>query len=569
MPTLDFKGKQHIYAHHLAVQYRPLIPDADKSVKRDTDGGAADAPPDDNLIIHGDNLHALKALLPRYANRVKCIYIDPPYNTGNEGWVYNDKVNSPLMRQWLKDNGAVDGEDLERHDKWLCMMWPRLQLLRELLADDGVIFVSIDDNEQHHLRMLMDEIFGDDNFVTNISWQSRTSVQNDTDISVNHEHILAYAKIRRKTDRRLKRSNAERWHTTEGFAMYPAPLSDNRFSNPDNDPRGLWRADLFHAPNIRPNLTYEIQNPVTGEKFLPPESRCWRMTQDRYLEALADNRIVFGKSGEGKPQLKVFYNEVAEYGRVETTWFDAPNNGTAALGTQELEAIFGIRKVFQHPKPTQVIEHLLRLSTKEDALILDSFAGSGTTAHAVLALNNEDGGNRKFILVECEDYADSITAERVRRVINGVPAARDKALKDGLGGSFTYCELGDPIEAESMLTGEALPTYSALAAYLIHTATGASVGQSALAPQNADGLFYTFDETAFYMLYEPDLEWLCSNAGMLTAERADRIAAAVSASAAKRAIVFAPGKYIGQRELTARRITFCQLPYEMRSAAGA
>ena len=160
MPTLDFKGKQHIYAHHLAVPYRPLIPDARKSVKRDTGNGATAAAHDDNLIIHGDNLHALKALLPRYAGRVKCIYIDPPYNTGNEGWVYNDKVNSPLMRQWLKDNGAVDGEDLERHDKWLCMMWPRLHLLRELLADDGVIFVSIDDNELHHLRMLMDEIFG-------------------------------------------------------------------------------------------------------------------------------------------------------------------------------------------------------------------------------------------------------------------------------------------------------------------------------------------------------------------------------------------------------------------------
>ena len=165
MPTLEFKGKQHIYAHHLTVPYRPLVPDTARSLNAD---GA-----DDNLIIHGDNLYALKALLPRYAGRVKCIYIDPPYNTGNEGWVYNDKVNSPLMREWLRENGPVDNEDLERHDKWLCMMWPRLNLLKELLADDGVIFVSIDDNEQHHLRMMMDEIFGEADFLAEFVWKSR------------------------------------------------------------------------------------------------------------------------------------------------------------------------------------------------------------------------------------------------------------------------------------------------------------------------------------------------------------------------------------------------------------
>ena len=171
MPTLDFKGKQHIYAHHLTVPYRPLVPDAALSKNP---GGS-----EDNLIIHGDNLHALKALLPRYAGRVKCIYIDPPYNTGNEGWSYNDSVNSPLMRAWLKENSPVDNEDLERHDKWLCMMWPRLHLLKELLSDDGVIFISIDDNEQHRLRMLMDEIFGNGQFIVEIIWRKRSTPPND------------------------------------------------------------------------------------------------------------------------------------------------------------------------------------------------------------------------------------------------------------------------------------------------------------------------------------------------------------------------------------------------------
>ena len=189
MPTLDFKGKQHIYAHHLTVPYRPLVADPERSLNP--------AEVDDNLIIHGDNLHALKALLPRYAGKVKCIYIDPPYNTGNEGWVYNDKVNSPLLKEWLKEQSPVDGEDLERHDKWLCMMWPRLHLLKELLADDGVIFVSIDDNEQHHLRMLMDEIFGDSNFISNVAVVSNLAGSSDQfGFAGAHEHCLVYAKTR-------------------------------------------------------------------------------------------------------------------------------------------------------------------------------------------------------------------------------------------------------------------------------------------------------------------------------------------------------------------------------------
>ena len=200
MPILDFKGKQHIYAHHLTIPYRPLIPDLGKSVsierkftqggKESLDSGALD----DNLIIHGDNLHALKALLPRYAERVSCIYIDPPYNTGNESWMYNDNVNSPLMQEWLKDKSPVDGEDLERHDKWLCMMWPRLHLLRELLAEDGAIFVSIDDNEVHHLRMLMDEIFGEKNFIANIAWQKRTSPDFRLVLGDGHDNVLTYSK---------------------------------------------------------------------------------------------------------------------------------------------------------------------------------------------------------------------------------------------------------------------------------------------------------------------------------------------------------------------------------------
>ena len=537
MPTLDFKGKQHIYAHHLTVPYRPLEPDLGRSLNP--------ASVDDNLIIHGDNLHALKALLPRYAGRVKCIYIDPPYNTGNEGWVYNDKVNSPLMREWLKANGPVDNEDLERHDKWLCMMWPRLHLLKELLSDDGVIFVSIDDNEQHHLRMLMNDIFGEANFVANLVWHHRKSSQNDIDVSLSHNHVVCYARDR------------------HSFSFNAGDVDESKFSNPDDDPRGPWVADPMDAPNIRENLTYEIVNPNTGSVYLPPEGRCWRFNRERFDDALNDDRIIFGKSGNARPQYKRFLSEALERGtNIFTIWSDV---GTATDATRQLQQIFGRGSSFPTPKPVDLIEKIIRVATNKDSLVLDSFAGSGTTAQAVLELNKKDGGNRKFLLAECEDYADTLTAERMRRVIKGISDARDKSLREGLGGSFTYCTLGPPMEIEGMLTGEALPSYSALAAYLLHTASGISAGAATLDRQNDDGLFYSTGATDFYLLYEPEPDWLCSNEGILNEERARRISSA-SRGNGRKATVFGPGKYIGQRDLTPMGITFCQLPYEMHGS---
>ena len=222
--------------------------------------------------------------------------------------------------------------------------------------------------------------------------------------------------------------------------------------------------------------------------------------------------------------------------------------------------------LFVTPKPTTLVKRILQISTDDDSLVLDSFAGSGTTAHAVLALNKEDGGNRKFILVECEDYADTITAERVRRVINGVPEARDESLREGLAGSFTYCTLGEPIDIERLLNGDGLPSYSTLGAYLLHTASGISAGDVELKPQNDDGLFYTNGATDYYLLYEPELDWLSGNEGMLHEERAKRISAA-SRGKGRNATVFGPGKYLGQRDLTAMGITFCQLPYELHGTA--
>jgi adenine-specific DNA-methyltransferase len=457
MAILDFKGKQIIRNYHLTLKYHSLNGVKKKSL-------TAKISLNDNLIIHGDNLLALKALLPTYAGKVKCIYIDPPYNTGNEGWKYNDNVNSPMMQDWL--GKTVDKDDLTRHDKWLCMMMPRLKLLRDLLTEDGVLFISIDDNEFHRMRLLLDEVFSEDNFVNIFSWQARTSKQNDTDLSINHEYIVTYAKNRRQVDRRLKPANLDVWFILKSFAYLPLPLDKSRYDNPDNDPRGDWKADPFDAPNIRPNLTYKITNPNTGKKYLPPEGRCWRTEEKSYLDLLKDKRIVFGSDGLGKPQLKVFYKEKLIYGEVDTSWWDGDGHGTVTEGTKELQIIFNNKEVFDFPKPTRLIKSLLKISTSKKDIILDSFAGSATTAHAVLALNKEDGGNRKFILVECEDYADTITAERIRRVIKGIPAAKDGTLKNGLGGTFSYYELGKPLEITNILEGKDLPEYKELARYV-------------------------------------------------------------------------------------------------------
>ncbi len=559
MPTLDFKGKQHIYAHHLTIPHRPLIPHKDKSIPPDSDISPTSASPDHNLIIHGDNLHALKALIPRYAGRVNCIYIDPPYNTGNENWIYNDRVNSPLMQQWLNANSPVDGEDLERHDKWLCMMWPRLHLLRELLADNGVIFISIDDNEQHHLRMLMDEIFGAENFLASIVWQHRYGRSNNAKLFSNQrEHIIAYRKSDAVTHIRVKRDES----------------LNRTYKNPDNDPRGRWISSSYVNPATkeqRPNLVYSVTNPHTNQVIDHP-THAWKYSQSAHQSHVEDNRLWWGVDGKFKyPRLKNFLFESEQKGIVPVDLMLADTGGTTDEGTRQLQDIFQSGAVeFNNPKPPKLIQSLIGIAesaASEDMLILDSFAGSGTTAHAVLALNREDGGNRKFILIECEDYADNITAERVRRVINGIPSARDQALQNGLGGSFTYHTLGDPIDTEQMLTGDQLPAYSALAAYLLYTASGASAGAANLTSQNQDGLFHADETSAYHLLYEPDLDRLCAPDLMLTETRANRIANAARAQS-KRAIVFGPGKYISQRALTQLGVTFCQIPYEMNLRAG-
>lgn len=364
-----------------------------------------------NIYIEGDNLEVLKLLQRSYLGRVKMIYIDPPYNTGND-FVYDDDFARTAAEEDIAA-GNVDELGLRYrrntdsngkfHSDWCSMIYPRLLVARSLLSDDGVIFISIDDNECENLRKICNEVFGERNLISQIPWQSRASIQNDTDFSVNHEYILVYAKIRRQENRRLKESNVKEWYKKDSFVCRPLPLDKSKFDNPDNDPRGPWKADPFDAPNIRPNLTYAITNPNTGIQHLPPRGRHWRTDSYQFSSALKDGRILFGKDGKGRPQLKVFYEEKKDFGSIDNSWFSAERTGTTTNGTKEVMKLME-GKFFDMPKPVSLLKKLIYLSNAQDSdIILDFFSGSATTAHAVIQLNAEDGGNRRFILVQLRE----------------------------------------------------------------------------------------------------------------------------------------------------------------------
>lgn len=530
MPHLQFKGKILVDNHHLSVPFHELVPVREK-------GLSARASLHDNLIIHGDNLATLKSLLPFYRGKVKCIYIDPPYNTGSEGWRYNDNVNSPLIQAWL--GKTVDRDDLTRHDKWLCMMMPRLKLLRELLREDGVIFVSIDDNEVHHLRCLMDEVFGEENFFATLSRRAMHTVRNSSkDFNLNADFILAYA-------------CQKEWFATNK-SRYIRQLVDKSKAYPhdDDDGRGPYKRDPIHARNYYTPYTHEFKN---GIIWSAPSGRYPAYSKTTLEQMELDGRIVFGGK---EPVAKRYLSDVQE-GRPPDAFLDPANVGFNKDGTGELTEIFGTGGIFPQPKPTKLIRFLLGLLRDPEAIILDSFAGSGTTAHAVLAQNQEDGGNRKFILVECEDYADSTTAERVRRVIKGVPGANSETLKSGLGGTFSYFELGRAMQQESLLDGSNLPSWEKLASYVFFTATGQEFDPGVI---NRDTGFIgqTVSHDVF-LFYEPHVDKLKNLALSLSEARA-------LPSGSRRKLVFAPAKYLDREFLHKYGIDFQQLPFQIYEA---
>lgn len=427
MPTLDWIGKEKVLNHHKDVPFRVLkhsygFKAGEGDSKEETLSG--------NMIIHGDNLEALKALLPEYEGRIKCIYIDPPYNTGEEKWAYNDNVNHPKIKKWLGEIVGKEGDDLSRHDKWLCMMYPRLSILRRLLKKEGLIFISIDDNELAHLKLMLDEIFGRSNFLTTFIWEKRTNRENRKLISYRHDYILCYC-----MDYTLRES-----------ALKKLPMSSDalaRYVNPDNDPRGRWKSDpaTAQAGHGTKDQFYTLVAP-NGKKHELPSGRCWVFTEKEMQNQINSNSIWFGKHGNNVPRIKTFL-EAKERGLTPETILFAEENSTNEKAKVFLKELFDTKSLFDTPKPRELIETLIKMGAAEDSIILDSFAGSGTTGHAVLSLNKQDGGKRKFILIEMEDYANSVTAERVKRVAKGYGES-SKAM-EGTGGAFDYYELGDKL----------------------------------------------------------------------------------------------------------------------------
>lgn len=509
MPTLHWIGKDKVVSHHQDVPYRVLEHkyhfDAQTGETKPKESGLpAEAIAEaGNKIIHGDNLEALKSLLPEYEGKIKCIYIDPPYNTGNESWVYNDNVNHPKIKKWLGEVVGKDGEDLTRHDKWLCMMYPRLKLLHKLLADDGVIFISIDDNEQASLKLICDEIFGASKMLGAFCWKRRSSsALADKYLSIDHEYVLSYQKGK--------------------FTSFKGHLKTyENYKNPNKDPKGDWMLDNLTVgmdKNMRPNQYYDLVDPLTGNIFNANPNRVWAYIPSSMGKLIAEGRIFFPKDVTRKPMLKRYKSDlknthnpisslIPSNSYVKKTEFSIGLNSEA---TKEIQLLFD-SKVFDYSKPRDLIQFFIDQTCDQESITLDSFAGSGTTAHAVLNLNKQDGGKRKFILIEMEDYANNITAERVKRVATGYGNENKKV--EGTGGSFDFYELGLPLFDENQNLNE-LVGLEKIREYIWFSET--RLGIADLGFRNSDSKNHQSkiinhqyelgvkDGTAYYFIYEKD-----------------------------------------------------------------
>ena len=499
MPVLNWIGKDAVVNHHRAVPYRLVHCDGAASAGDRAAG---------NLLVQGDNLEALKALLPYYGGQVKCIYIDPPYNTGNEGWVYNDNVNAPDMRAWLGRVVGREAEDLSRHDKWLCMMYPRLRLLRDFLRQDGVIFVSIDDVEAGHLRLMMDEIFSERNFITQIVVEANARGQTYKAIARTHEHLLVYGKTNAveifelsDNDRPFKlqdeRGGYELWNLRNTNHYFNRETSPTLFFPIYAAPESFERD--HHRVSLERSSPEQIEIfPLDGEL----NDDCWRWSQNLIRQKdLSGNApdLIARKVRSGKWSV---YQRARKTTKKAKTIFKGPEyiNQT---GTNQLTSM-GLRGAFDFPKPIGLLGTILELVTVPGDLILDSFAGSGTTGHAVLDLNKQDGGNRRFILVEMEEpIATKVTAARLRRVITGYNRGGDPDKPvGGLGGGFRYCRLGAALFDEFGDISAGV-TFADLAAHIFFTETGMPI------PSRATGttpLLGTHGDRAVYLLFTPRQE---------------------------------------------------------------
>lgn len=548
MPTLNWIGKEAVVNHHRQVPFH-LIKDVPEL--------ACGEPGDGNLIIHADNLIALKALLPYYAGQVKCIYIDPPYNTGTENWAYNDNVSSPVIREWLGKVVGKEGETLDRHDRWLCMMHPRLQIFKRLLSRDGLLAVSIDDNEVSFVGVLLDEIFGAKNRLACAPWLAEPSGGKEkTGLRGGHEYLLIYHNGDDTNISRETRSSGA-LNLSDKWGKY-------------RKGRELMKWGGISLRKDRPGQWFPLKTPQ-GIEVWPikndGQEGHWRWGKKQKMrEVLEDPERAHwelrpfdpGVEWQGKQKRWVPYEKIRDAKKSIgwSTWLDT--YGFNADATRELKDIFG-QKIFDTPKPTALIKWLVSLHADDDALVLDSFAGSGTTGHAVLSLNKDDGGNRRFILIETElQIAREVTAERVRRVAQGYKNSKGEHV-DGLGGGFRYCELGDPLFDATGKIHEAV-TFADLARHVYFTETGEPLPCKRVSAKSPL-LDVTGGGIAVYLLYNGILKDKSVDGGnVLTGATLARLPAHKGPR-----IVYAAGCRFSAARLKREGIIFKQTPYAIRT----
>ena len=520
MPTLNWIGREQIINHHKQVPYYVL----NRQYSYDSEGQHSEDNGSQNMIIHGDNLFALKSLLPQYEGKIKCIYIDPPYNKGisKTKWVYSDDVKDPIFITWLKSVVGDEGEDYSRHDKWLCMMYPRLKLLHRMLSDDGTILISIDDSEQASLRSICDEIFGRSNFVCQFIWKTDGHTDNQDKITGVHEYIICYAKNKEKQfianvvdpntsqDSKILRSFAENSITKNGYKNPPSvielpigfPCEAESLYIPVQDNILQFYEEAVSTNYITRELTkkYDVTYPAKLDEMVVKNYRLTKpcrvfsgwMNNGKLNKFINNNCAPIADDGAS---LKFYLskNGVIYYRKDgRTTHYIQSvleNMGTTETNKYMLEEM-GIK--FDYPKPVTLIKFLISCFSEKNDIILDSFAGSGTTAHAVIAQNKVDGGKRRFVIIEMLDYADSTTASRIKHIIN---RSGDSEEADT---SFSYYELGETLLKDGLINEDI--SLELIRQFVFYTETKTAY------KHNIDMGYYlgSKDTTAYYFCYEKD-----------------------------------------------------------------
>lgn len=545
MPTLNWIGKDKIINHHQDVPYKILNHEYSFSDKGKTETTIDSG----NLIINGDNLEALKSLLPKYEGKVNCIYIDPPYNTGNEGWVYNDNNNSPQIKKWLGKVVGKESEDLTRHDKWLCMMYPRLKLLHKLLAKDGVIFISIDDNEESNLKLILEEIFGNRNYIGRFIWKKKKQpsflakhIANTTEFVLafgKNSHLVPKLSINTVSDETRRVDNA-----TNDVGLRIIRKGITAKVDVDIINKGIYQNKTMQLEFLD---DVHIKNYKTLNEFsVKGNFRNKQLDFDKFCQ----EDLLFITKNYGFRRLPTFEEQDKKKTVVDLLldWGDNQDSD------KELQNIF-IKKPFDYPKPTLLISNLIKSVTynNPNSIILDSFAGSGTTAHAVLNLNKQDGGNRKFILIEMEDYAETITAERVKRVINGY--GEDSKAVEGTGGNFDYYTLGEPLFDDNNNLNENIPIEK-IQEYVWFTETRSTYSPPLEGcPPTENGVVFlgNHNDTGYYFIYDKD---------NLTTLDYSSLAAYVQQKA-ERYIIYADNCLLPETFLREKNIEFKKIPRDI------